>query len=632
MKTTYWYWFWRTFLGPSRLRRKFVRTFLFAGLIPLILMGIVSIYLVNLTHRIDVAEIEKNVATQVATDITRIFQETVLLLDFAVNFDEFAPIATNEQGFFLQEILDRNSSLVEVSLACVIPESPEGRSFCRFGEETSRWMREGANLVPSPELRDQSENPGFFDARLGERYTGPIVFEKPFPHFTVAAPVTNRLGKTIGVLLGKMSLETLQSIVSERRLGETGYAYLTDENGKILSYPDPTFIGAAGKELLPIKKIIQETDEDLRGSQRGRSYVNLAGEQVTGTAVRIPDLGWLAVAEWPLTETEALIQTILVQIGIFALLAFIVIAVIATWVALRLIEPIAALRQGTSVIGGGNFNYRVNIKTGDELEDLGANLNKMAENLKGLEEVRELRLRTDLLAESLRKEQELSKLKDQFITTVSHQFNTPLSVIKWALASLEGKSVKREEIDEATRVIGKSQRDIVAIVNDLVTLSQIGFEYQKTNVKPVDIKHLIEKSLDYLAEIVKGKKLAIEIKETGASTVAPMNEFTMAKAMENLIDNAVAYSNDGGKIAIEIGGSNKELTLTITDQGIGIPVEDQSSIFQQFFRAKNAIQKKNVGTGLGLFIAKTIVEGHNGKISFRSSENKGSSFTIAIPR
>ncbi len=632
MKTTYWYWLWRTFLGPSRLRRKFVRTFLFAGLIPLILMGGVSVYLVNLTHRIDVAEIEENVASQVATDVARVFRETALLLDFAVNFDDFAPIASNEQGFFLQEILDRNSSLTEVSLACVIPESADGRTYCRFGEETSRWVRNGETLAPSPELRDQSGNPGFFAARLGERYTGPIVFEAPHPHFTVAAPVTNRLGKTIGVLIGTMSLENLQSIAVSRKLGEAGYTYIADENGKILAHKDERFIGASGSELAPVKALIVGNQKNAKGSQRGRSYQSLAGETVTGTAVSIPDLGWVAVAEWPLAETEALIQTILFQIAGFAVLSFILIAAIASWVALRLIEPIAKLREGTSVIGGGNFGYRVNIKTGDELEDLGANLNKMAENLKGLEEVRELRLRTDLLAESLRKEQELSKLKDQFITTVSHQFNTPLSVIKWALASLEEKSVKREGIDEATRVIGKSQRDIVAIVNDLVTLSQVGFQYQKTNVKAVDMQRIVEKSLDYLSEIVKGKHLTVTVKAAGASTVAPMNEFTMAKAIENLIDNAIAYSNDGSEVVIDIGGADRELTLSISDRGIGIPAGDQPSIFQQFFRAKNAIQKKNVGTGLGLFIAKTIVEGHGGKISFRSTENQGSTFTVSIPR
>jgi len=200
-----------------------------------------------------------------------------------------------------------------------------------------------------------------------------------------------------------------------------------------------------------------------------------------------------------------------------------------------------------------------------------------------------------------------------------------------ALDSLGEKTGNPSDVRSAKDIIAKSQQDIVGIVNDLVTLTQVGFRYEKSNVKPVDVRTLVAKSLDYLAEIIRGKKLTVNIRATG-NTLVPMNEFMVGKAIDNVIDNAVAYSNDGGKIAIEIGGTDKELTLTITDRGIGIPKEDQPSIFQQFFRAKNAVAKKNVGTGLGLFITKTIIEGHGGRVWFTSTENQGSSFSIALPR
>ncbi|HEY4475857.1 MAG TPA: hypothetical protein VJB92_04030, partial [Candidatus Paceibacterota bacterium] len=91
MKTKYWYWIWRTFLGPSRLRKKFVRVFLLAGLVPLILMGAVSAYLVNLTHRIDVTALENNLASQVSGEIKKIIDDAVSVLEIKVTFEELAP-------------------------------------------------------------------------------------------------------------------------------------------------------------------------------------------------------------------------------------------------------------------------------------------------------------------------------------------------------------------------------------------------------------------------------------------------------------------------------------------------------------------------------------------------------------
>ena len=133
-------------------------------------------------------------------------------------------------------------------------------------------------------------------------------------------------------------------------------------------------------------------------------------------------------------------------------------------------------------------------------------------------------------------------------------------------------------------------------------------------------------------ELIKLKKITVNLKEPSQSAVALVNEFTLSKALENLIDNAISYSHDGGVIQMELERMEKEVIFKIADQGIGIPKEDQPSIFREFFRARNAVKKKNVGTGLGLFIVKNIVEGHGGKVWFTSEENKGSTFYVSIPR
>jgi len=629
MKTKYWYWIWKAFLGPSRLRRKFVKAFLIAGLIPLVLMGTLSFYLVNLTHRIDVTALEQNLARQVAIEIQKTLDEVLATFDFIVTYESFSPIAFNQQEFVLRDFFRGKGDpfITEASLICTTPQA------CTVGTETTRLIRVGKEIISAPLLQDETEMSHFIAADEGALYISSAIQEGDEIYVRIASPVLNKNNQTVAILTGKISLTNiLANTISSVSLGETGYVYVINTDGQILSHTNIENIGKVITAFPRVKSSITLEETSLDASSVSTPYENISGELVTGSGFLLDELKLIAIAEWPRAETQGLIRTILWQVGVFSIFAIIILAGIASWLALKLIQPIAELRQGTSIIGGGNFDYKVAIKTGDELEDLGANLNKMAENLKGLREVQELRLRTDLLSENLKKEQELSKLKDQFITTVSHQFNTPLSVINWAVEAFDDPKLPKKKLKENAAVIAKSQRDIAAIVSDLVTLSDIGFKYQGAKMAPADIKKLIAKSLEYFASSSGIKKITIEQKIETDNTMVYMNEFTMSKAIDNLIDNAIAYSDEGTSITITVTGNDNELMFSVSDTGIGIPKKDQPSIFQQFFRARNAIQKKNVGTGLGLFIVKTIVEGHKGKLWFDSEEGKGSTFHISLPR
>ncbi len=621
MRTKYWYWIWKTFLGPSRLRKKFVRTFLIAGVIPLALMGGVSVYLVNLTHRIDVQALEENLARRIATEIGRITDRAADYIELRVAFSELAPIRFNQQDALLEIILKENLSIRDISFVCITAD------FCSFGRETKRWTRDEKGIPKaSSVLRNRSQDQEFITAREGKRYIGPIDFKQELL-VPLGAPNYNQRDQIVSVIAARMDLSEIQAVISSAELGETGYVYLTDKDGLIIAHPKAELIGKDASALPPVSKALGKN-----GAAQIQFYASSDGITVSGAGVSLEDLGWASIAEWPRTETQELIRTILGQVGIFSVLALLLVVVIASWLALRLIQPIAELSQGTNIIGSGNFGYRVQIKTGDELEDLGKNLNKMAESLKGLEELHELKIRTEALSESLRKERELSKLKDQFITTVSHQFNTPLAAINWATAALKDPSSPAAKKKEGLDIIERSQRGIVEILADLVTLSEIGFRYEKSKAKPVSIAALIQSIINGLHDTLQMEQVAVDFKSSTGNPIVEVNEFTMKRAIENLISNAVAYSNAGGRVDIALEENPKDLLLTIRDQGIGIPKDDQPLIFQQFFRGRNAVAKKNVGTGLGLFISKNVIEGHGGKIWFESEEGRGTTLHVTIPK
>lgn len=630
MKTKYWYWMWRTFLGPSRLRRRFMRRFLAAGLVPFALMGVVSFVLVERVHRIDVATLEGSVAHSLAESAARVVSDVLASLDVDVAYDEAAPVKFSEQEFVLRAILEKHAALAELSLACTTP------AFCDEGQETSRIVAAGASgAAPGPvPLLDRRGSPEFTAAAGGATYVGEASPRALEWRVALGAPVRNKGGAVVGAIRAELLPDPFAALTARTRVGEMGYAYLVDGRGVILAHPDAHFLGAAAGELPTVRAALAPGVAPEAGRfARNFHYDSLGGVAVSGVAAPVPELGWAALVEWPRAETQELTNAILLQIVLFALLAAAAIAILATRTAFTLIAPIAYLTQAANVIGAGNFSYRTKMETGDELEDLGKNLNRMAENLKKLEEVHELELKAKYLTESLRKEQEFSKLKDQFITTVSHQFNTPLAVISWTLEEIRKPDASHEAVREGLGRIAESRRDILNIANDLLTLSEVGFSYEMRKVERIDLAALTAEVLRSLAPSLETKRMAAPAPRVRGEAVIEGNRFAATKVVENLIANAIDYSNDSGPLMIEIVDEGESVRWSIEDRGIGIPAEDQKSIFQEFFRAKNAVTKKNVGTGLGLFLVRTIVEqGFRGKAWFASEENRGSTFNVSLPK
>jgi len=249
-----------------------------------------------------------------------------------------------------------------------------------------------------------------------------------------------------------------------------------------------------------------------------------------------------------------------------------------------------------------------------------------------LKQAHEIKSYADRLAESLKKEKELSAVKDQFITMASHQLNTPISVIKWTAELMGDKTIARDLKQNSLPTIAQAADELASIVADILTVSEIGFRYEKRSAATLNLLTLTHDTVSALARHASMRGVGLEVKNTASDAAFLGDAFAMKKVLENLIQNAIHYSNGKGVVAIEISETNGLLRWAVRDNGIGISKEEQSRIFEKFFRAKNAVERKNVGTGLGLFIAKTIVEGHGGTIGFESEEGKGSTFYFTVTR
>ena len=234
------------------------------------------------------------------------------------------------------------------------------------------------------------------------------------------------------------------------------------------------------------------------------------------------------------------------------------------------------------------------------------------------------------LKKDIEKEKEYSSLKDEFITMSSHQLRTPANVIKWSLELLREAKLTSEQ-KELLESSNANNEKLIAIIDNLLKVSNIKPDYFVFEKENYSLEDLVKELLQSKKEKINKKQIEITLLSSEKPLTTNIKKEAIKTVVNNLIDNAVTYTPEKGKIHIQITQEkNNRQRFVITDTGIGIPEKEQKKVFDKFFRASNAIEQKNVGSGLGLYIVKKIIEGYGGKIWFESS-NKGSKFMFEIP-
>ncbi len=247
-----------------------------------------------------------------------------------------------------------------------------------------------------------------------------------------------------------------------------------------------------------------------------------------------------------------------------------------------------------------------------------------------------VRLMGKWMSTSLEREQ-IEKMKSEFVSVASHQLRTPLTGIKWfAELMLRGKAgaVSPEQKDFLDQIHSSNER-MIKLVEELLNVSRIEtgtkFEIKK---KPTNVVEIIDSLTSDLVGLSHAHEVTLE-KSADFPTKyeLPLDADKIRQVFANLLSNAVKYSKKGGKVMIDFKdiSTERKVLITIKDTGLGIPAKQQSRMFEKFFRADNVQTAETEGTGLGLYIAKAIIEGHGGKIWFESEENAGTTFFLELP-
>lgn len=229
-------------------------------------------------------------------------------------------------------------------------------------------------------------------------------------------------------------------------------------------------------------------------------------------------------------------------------------------------------------------------------------------------------------------EREVEQLKSHFLTIASHQMRTPLAGIKWALEALLKEPALTGAQKNILEETSRTNERLIRLTNDLLDASRIEEGQFGYNFESIDPATAAENVVSLFKADADRRGVKLVFVESGSALPrVSADREKIELAIGNLVDNAVRYTLSGGTITLSFRADEDALNLDVRDTGIGIPESDQPFIFNKFFRAKNALLRETEGSGLGLYIAKNIVEHHRGTIRFVSKENSGTTFTVRFP-
>ncbi len=228
----------------------------------------------------------------------------------------------------------------------------------------------------------------------------------------------------------------------------------------------------------------------------------------------------------------------------------------------------------------------------------------------------------------------IEKMKSSFVTVTAHQLRTPSSVVKWALQMfLEGdfgKITKKQR--EIIKKAYNTNEKMIKLVGSLLDVAQIEEGKYILKLVLLDLEAIIQSVIDSHQQEILEKNIKFKFQKLKVKLPKLMlNEEKIKIAVTNLIGNAIKYTLVGGEVSVILAKRDEEIEVRVKDTGMGIPENQKRKVFTKFFRGKNIMRVETEGTGLGLFISKSIIEAHNGKIWFDSQENKGTTFYFTIP-
>ena len=387
----------------------------------------------------------------------------------------------------------------------------------------------------------------------------------------------------------KMELQVLDA-GGNVLVSSTGFRPLADEK--------PDFVQA-------LQAVQRNTDED-RGVWRGR---NAAGEKITAMTVlvRYSD-GTICGAVRYLVSMEKVDSQILLLIAVMLLFGMAVIFFVmlsSSYFVSSILNPITEIGQAARKIALGDYDSRIEKRYDDEMGDLCDTINYMAGKISAAE-----------------------RMQNDFISSVSHELRTPLTAIKgWSETLRQGGAADEELMNKGLEVISSEAERLSGIVEELLDFSRMQGGHMTMRFGRMDVLAELEEAVVLFRE--RAKREDIDLVYIEGENLSPItgDKDRLKQVFINIIDNAIKYSNAGGRVRIEAVQMGGNVQIVISDSGVGIPKSDLPNIKNKFYKAN----RTRPGSGIGLALADEIIRRHKGRLEIDSEEGVGTTVTITLP-
>lgn len=304
-------------------------------------------------------------------------------------------------------------------------------------------------------------------------------------------------------------------------------------------------------------------------------------------------------------------------------------------------KPVEALMRGADAIASGRLDHRIDLASRDEFGHLATRFNRMAEEL-GRQQEKLMENQAVLEQRVAGRTRELHRLNTQlrhmdterreFLADISHELRTPITIIRGeAEVALRGREREAGEYKDALQHIAELSGQLGKYVNDLMFLARAETGGLQFDWDSLDLAGLVADAVEDFQVMAQDGGISVDWEAPAGAVWVRGDKQRLRQVLFILGDNACRYSRPGGRITARLRAENGDALFSLGDQGIGIPVQDLGRIFDRHFRGTNARQSREDGSGLGLPVAKSIVTAHGGRITVASTENAGTTFTVALP-
>jgi signal transduction histidine kinase len=591
---------------------------------------VVAFYTYSVSEiRRDAAALQAEIASLTADRIHTFVQRKIERFSDTANAASLYQMGSNEQRLLTALLVKNDNSFADASII-----DARGMEVVKVSDRRVYF--------PS-DFSDQSKSEMFIKAIKGEDYISRVyTSDKAQPYITVAIPLWGKAQTIVGVAAAKADLSFLWDVIGKIHFGAAGYAYLVDEQGNLIAHRDAAQVlkRINPQQLDGVKRFLRNPRRsDPIPAHEGRGLMD---RPVLVTYAPVPEIGWAVILEEPVDAALAKVETLKRYAAVLLVAGLIVGAVIIAWVSSRITGPVRELHQGVKIIGSGNLDHRVNIDTGDEIEWLGEEFNKMAGELKvsyGTLEQKvkdktvELEVTNSQLEQANRSLVKANKAKDEFLHVMSHELRTPLNVLSgYSQLVKDGDlgTINQDQEKALGKVIGAA-KELMSLISEILSVTGIEAGKVRAEMYQIQMGELLD-DLKSNYDILLDKKLTFKWDYPAEPRIINTDGDKLKHILQNLINNAVKFTDEGSiTFTARYFPETKVAEFKVADTGIGIQQEMLPSIFQRFHQLDSSETRSHGGLGLGLYIVKNYIDALGGQIHVNSELGKGSIFAVTIP-